>query len=711
MKNNLYVTTAVSALAIAIAVGLVASDVRAQTADGSGDLEEIVVTARKREERVQQVPDSVSVFTASTIEDAHIQSLSDVSKLVPNLSVSTGEQPGLLLFNIRGIGQVRNGEPPIAVVVDGVQLFDINQISQGLFDIEQIEVLKGPQGAVYGRDAIGGAINIVTKQPTNDFAGWIQAGGGSGGDRELQAAISGPIVTDKLLFRFNGALKDFDGDIKDVYNGQEVNDENTQAGRLQLIATPTDNLKIDLRANVDNIHSGAAWYTFIPPGDTSNAILPIVENRIGRSSRLVDDFSVKVDYDATFATLTSITALAFTHVNLTEDFDYFPQDYLEGVQGQSDRQLSEEFRVTSPTDQALHWQVGSYVLNTDSKIDSVLYAEPGASYLLVPFQITSPLIASATRASDHNVAYAFFGQASYRPLPEFELTAGLRFDTDDRAEIDRGEVGNPEFTHNFYALQPKGQASYFFTDDAMGYISIGKGFRSGGFNPSDRVTRVYQAETDVNYEIGVKTSWFDKRLTANAAGFYTQVQNRQVYLFDETTATQIIASPIPHSEIEGVEAELDARPVSGLTVQLTGGLQDSRITSYNPAVFAGTGITGNFTGKSLPEIPGYTYSMAVQYAMPTYDEVILTPRIEFNGSGGRYYWNIDNTAERSSINLINLRLTAEYHFLSLTGFVENLSGKKYILDYDQQNFSGSPFGNYNEQSPGRRYGIQLRAEY
>jgi iron complex outermembrane receptor protein len=197
----------------------------------------------------------------------------------------------------------------------------------------------------------------------------------------------------------------------------------------------------------------------------------------------------------------------------------------------------------------------------------------------------------------------------------------------------------------------------------------------------------------------------------NGAAYYTQVTNRQVYIFDQATASQIIASPIPHADIEGIEAEIEARPVAGWDVQLSGGFQNSNIASYDPTVFAGTAVTGNFTGNRLPEVPRFTYAFATQYAIPLGDEAVLTPRLEVNGSGGKYYWDIDNTTARSFVNLINFRLAGQYGRYSLTGFVENLTDKKYIIDFEEQRFSGSPFGDYNQQSAGRRFGFLFKAEF
>jgi len=165
----------IALLVVFVSAPTYAQTEHATTAAADSDLETIYVTARKRTERLQDIPDSITALTADVIQSADIQNVKDVAVRVPNVSIVEAQQPGVALINIRGVGQARNGEPPVAVVVDGVQISNAYEITQDLFDVERIEVLKGPQGAVYGRNAIGGAINIITKQPTNEMEGFVQA--------------------------------------------------------------------------------------------------------------------------------------------------------------------------------------------------------------------------------------------------------------------------------------------------------------------------------------------------------------------------------------------------------------------------------------------------------------------------------------------------------------------------------------------------------
>lgn len=672
--------------------------------------DQIVVTARKREERLQDVPEAITAFTASAIQAANINNIRDVALNVPNFSIASAEQPGIVLINIRGVGQVRNGEPPVAVVIDGVQLNNVNQFTQDLFDIERIEVLKGPQGAVYGRNAIAGAINIVTRQPTNQFEGMVEGTIGTGTDLRARAAVSGPIVEDKLLFRLSGAVRDFDGDIRNVTLGRDVNDDESYSFRGSLIVHPSEALTIDIRGSRTENHSGAAWYSFVPPGARRTDLLPVTADIPGKVDRYLHDASVKIDYEMPGVTLTSISAYTRTKFLLNEDFDFLPFDYLSGVQRFKSDAWSQELRLASGPG-PFNWMTGAYLIKTDQKLDSELYVRPGAGGILFPFPIPAPTLFSATRATDDNLAYAFFGQANYSATDQLDLSLGLRYDVDRRKQTDRALPGLPRYRKTFHSFQPKLSATYKLTSDANLYASAGKGFRSGGFNPNARIARVYNAEENWSYEAGFKSSWADRMVTLNGAVFYTRVKDRQIYLFDQLTGAQIITNPIPRSRILGAELEMTARPLAGLDLSLSGGFLDTKITRYDATVFAGLPAAGDFTGNDLPQVPRWSYSAAIQYRIPMGDDTDLTPRVESNGKGGHYYWEVDNRDRRAFVNLVNARLSLRTGQVTLTAYVENLFDKEYLIDVVAQNFSGAPLGDYNQRSWGRRYGLTGRFNF
>ncbi|HVY79712.1 MAG TPA: TonB-dependent receptor [Steroidobacteraceae bacterium] len=709
---------ALVALAVAAALCATPQAVRAQStaeaaAPESAGLEEVLVTARKREERMLEVPDSMTALGAATIESAHIENVKDVALHVPNVSIIEAQQPGVALLNIRGVGQARNGEPPVAVVVDGVQLSNAYQITQDLFDVERIEVLKGPQGAVYGRNAIGGAINITTRQPTDELEGTLLASYGSGSDFSASGAVSGPIVSEKLLFRAAGSYRSFEGDIDslDTPGRGEANGQTDRNARLSLLARPSGRTAIDVRFSRLDTDSGAAWYAPVPPGGSIDTPRPFLGDYPSHAERTLTDTSVKADVTLDRVQLTSISAFAKVDSLIIEDLDFLPTDGIVANQALDTRNFSQELRLTSLGSGPFKWLAGAYYLNVHQKLDTEV--KLGADFLPL-FGLPSslaPFLLSQTRATDDNDAYAVFGQASYRWSNGFELTGALRYDEDRRKELDRGALVPATYRHTFSALQPKASVSYFFSPDRMVYATIGKGFRSGGFNPQDRITRIYKAETNLNYEVGTKSALHDNRLSITAAAFFTKIDDRQVYTLDVVNSAQTLSNPIPKSRVHGVELDLAARPVAALDLGASFGYTGSKIERYDTRVFAGLPVSGDFTGNKLPQIPEFSYSLYAQYRLPLGSSSSLVPRVEWQGAAGDYFWEIDNRDRRGTQNFVNLRLTAHWDAWSVTGFLENALDEKYVIEFVPAEWSGAAVGDASAAARGRRWGMQARYHF
>ena len=225
-------------------------------------LEEIVVTAQKRSESLQTVPIQVSAYTRDTIEDAGITSTQAFVNLTPNMSLDDSDTYHNTFVVMRGVAQTQNTDSPVAIVIDGVPQNDQKQLKMHLFDIERIEVLKGPQGALYGRNAIGGAVNIVTRAPTAEPEGYIRGSYGNGNAIDLTGGVSGALIDDKLLVRLSGIYKEDDGRIDNDFLDNEVDfidHDYAIRGRVQVI--PTDRLTLDLRWMYNDFKAGSQWDT------------------------------------------------------------------------------------------------------------------------------------------------------------------------------------------------------------------------------------------------------------------------------------------------------------------------------------------------------------------------------------------------------------------------------------------------------------------
>src|SRR3984957_4189640 len=298
----------------------------ATPASSNTDLEEIVVTARLRFESLQQVPMAVTAFSAKALQDAGVRDYGDFVALTPNVSLVVAESVGQSFLTIRGLTEVRNGQAPVAFVVDGVQESSNRQFTQALFDLDSIQVLKGPQGALYGRNASGGAIVITTKQPTNDFQGYVQAGGGSGGTSEAQGVISGPIVKDELLFRLAGSFTDRTGYFENTYLDEKADPYEDATVRGLLKWMPTDGLTADLRLAYSHTNGSSLDYQYqstllahkapgfarltdpssSPAPNANNVVHTFCANNRGQDQRDLREATTKIDYKLPGATLTGI---------------------------------------------------------------------------------------------------------------------------------------------------------------------------------------------------------------------------------------------------------------------------------------------------------------------------------------------------------------------------------------------------------------------
>lgn len=419
MFNKNRMSSAVAALVVVMIGG---QDVSAQSSDIA--LEEVKVTARRKSEDLQTVPDSIVAISAETVERANIVAARDIALKIPNVSLVESLSPTSTYLIVRGIASVRNSEPAVAVVVDGVQVGSSTEVSQSYFDVEQIELLKGPQGALYGRNALGGALIITSKQPTDELLGKVRVGTGEDGLFEVNGSLSGPI-TDNLLFRVAGSHRSFDGNIKNEYladvlarnnagvtgpspSSSAMDFEKNNDLRAQLYWQPSENLSVNYRYSENNIESGAMWYRNIyrlesDPDQTYE--LPINSNGNPTAFRAIDSHTLKLDFDLGAGALTSITNITDTNERYglagetkghdrTANVWFHTQPYVQamvdsftnpidvaffsadlgGVLGGnfvgSDQYydiqtVSQEFRFASDFGDNLNYIVGAYALTTD----------------------------------------------------------------------------------------------------------------------------------------------------------------------------------------------------------------------------------------------------------------------------------------------------------------------------------------------------------
>ncbi|MFT4045678.1 MAG: TonB-dependent receptor [Solimonas sp.] len=699
-KRNLIPKVILSGLGITSGLGISASG--AWAADDSGSstasadaLPEVVVTAQKRSEKLQDVAASASVITADDIESASVKNIQDVAALTPNLVITDQLRPGIQTVSFRGFTTVQGGQSPFAIVVDGVQQPGQEFLKQELVDIQQIEVLRGPQGTLYGAGAIAGAINIVTKKPTNDFEAQAKLGYFQGNDSTGTLTISGPIIKDQLFYRASVFSENFGGLITNDYDGSKVDRISERSYNGQLLYTPSERLSLDLRAHLTDGDNGALWLVNAGTGSIDNYSENPSTDIDGADKRILQSYSLKADYDFDAFTLTSISAYNAANQNLLADGDFSSTAAYVQTWENDTTSWSEELRLTSNGSGPLRWNVGAWGQRYFVD-DTTLYGDVNddGSY---DFSSNDP---DANRY--RYTSWALFGQADYDITEKLTATLGLRYDM-VYADATNLVTGEPS-SHDFHEPQPKLALSYHFTPQTMGYASYGKGFRTGGFNPDTPLTtglRVYENETSTNYELGVKNQFFNKRLTLNAAAFHTDFDNQQFFYSVVVTGDAIyrVITNIPKTQVDGAELEFVALPMNWLKINGSVGYNHTRIEEFTQD---GT----SFKGNQVPQVYPLTTQLGAEATQPIGSSLAVTGRVDWQHRGSLYY-DIANSATQKvdAKDFINARVALrraadDAWTLALVG--RNLTDERTVAAV------GSAYRSYNEP---RQVGVEIEIRY
>lgn len=687
---------------------------------------DIVVTALRRSESLQDVPAAITAFTSEAIENAGIERPSDFINLTSNVNLVETQNAGNAFIIIRGITQARNSEPSVAVVVDGVQQVNPAQFNQELFDIEQIEVLKGPQGAIYGRNAIGGAIVIRTKQPTDHFEGRVRAGVDNGFGYWLRGGISGP-MSDTLKFRLSGSWYDTKGFIRNEFLKEDTDPVEDLALRGTLLWSPTSSFTADLRGSISRLRTQALYFNIV--NDVNDTSLPVRTNNAGQNDRDINNVSLRLNYDTDAGSFSSVTSYDTLKEILTGDaFDFLPIEEslffqifgfdLTQSQYLNVKALSQEIRFTSPEANRLRYIVGAYFIDTNRFISTgnMIDTDSGV-FPVYRTPSTNPLNPQFSFLSDKqdNFAWAAFANLSYDFTDQFKIDLGLRYDRDRRRNTTLTPAGFmngpglPDGTTGevrkavFDDWQPKVTLTWEPSNTVTLYGGYSRGFRSGGFNQTGvggvaaangivGVEDLFQAETADTFEAGVRTQLLDRHLTLSANAYTTESKNSYFFVFLAANSTQNLGN-VPRTRINGFELEATARPAPGLDLNVGFGYTNSNIKAFpDPA----------YIGNEAPLISRYTLNMGSQYRTAVGSDAELIARVDYRRTG-KTWWDVQNSTVRKPVDLVDARLAVEFGPFSVAAFASNLFNEKYNAEF-------SPGGFVFKARP-RRYGAEMSFKF
>ena len=684
----------------------------AQDAAAEDAPREIVVSALRRDQNLQDVPAAVTAFSTETIENAGIEKPLDFINLTSNVNLVETQNSGNAFIIIRGITQARNSEPSVAVVIDGVQQVNPAAFNQELVDIAQIEVLKGPQGGLYGRNAIGGAIIITSQKPTDELSGSIKAGIDNGFGWNVRAGISGPL-SDTVKYRVSGSYRDTNGYLRNTFLNEDADPAKDLSVRGNLLFEPGNGWTADLRASYARLETQALYFNIV--NDVNDVSLPIRVNNRGINNRDILNVAAKFAYEGDGFTATSITSYDTVKEILTGDaFNFLPfnESLLVAVFGlpfdlaQSQylnvKAVSQEIRIESPKNDKLFWMFGGYYIDTQRYISTgnLLDFQQGV-FPVYRTPSTNPASPQSTFLADsqNNFAWSVFGNLGYEFSDQFRVDTSLRYDRDKRVNTTLTPTaflpnvpGFPQGTTGqkrratFDDLQPKITLTYQPNDDVTLYGGYSRGFRSGGFNQTGvggvaassgivGVSDIFKDETASTFEVGVKTRLLDRKLTLNAAAYSTLSKNSYFFVFLAANSTQNLGN-VPKTRIQGFEIEANFRPTSDIQLNAAAGYTFSEIKEFPDA----TAI-----GNEAPLISRYTYNLGAQYTPELGNGLNGLLRVDYRRTG-KTWWEPFNTTVRQPVDLVDARLGVSSDSWTMAAFASNLFNEKYNAEFSPGGF-------------------------
>ena len=689
-------------------------------AGNSGVLDEVVVTAQRRSERLQDVPISVSAFSAKDLESAGIVSTADLPVLTPGFVF--GYQDGLAQPFLRGVGTVAAGpgiENPIAVYVDnvyyGAAIGDILSLS----NVSQVEVDKGPQGTLFGRNATGGLIQILTKDPSQTFGGSVAVTYGNyataGTDFYVTGGITQQLATD-FMAHF---LHQGDGYGENLLTGAPVAKTQDSSFRNKWLLDTEDGTQLKLILDYDVTHYipnytlapgttplGPPSYP-VPSQDIVGVYQPFGDTHSGGAS-----FQVK--HDLSFAQLVSISAyrravaVSQSSAQLTPDTDFS----ISTIVGERNSQISQEFQLLSLPSSTINWAAGTY-----------LYADNAG--FSPPVNVTGALAAPFSYVDIYDIqkAYsaAFYGQATVKVATDTDLTIGARYTVERRDFRGVETVGIPGYgsaavvdaEHALYKTPTWRVAlDHHFTPDLMGYVSYNRGFKSGGFNDDLVPTVAFKPETLDAYELGSKSSFLDGHVSLNAAAFLYHYKNIQAIEYASNGLEFIYNAA--SARLYGLDLDAKVKVFQYLTLTPAIELLNTEYTSFpnaadsTPIPGGGTAYTtASSKGHELPLAPKVTYSVTADYLVPcgTFGDVTLSSTYAYDDG---FFGEPDNRLHQPAYHVVNSQIAWKSYsgVYSVRLWGKNLTNAEYTTSIGSQ-----PNGDFAVFAPPRTYGVTVSTSF
>jgi iron complex outermembrane recepter protein len=619
---------------------------------------------------------AATVVSGQQVAVGEITSTRDLSAETPNFMAFDANDQRSPKFSLRGFRENNfgAGEPVVGFYVDDVPYYDMYSRGVALYDVREMDFVRGDQGTLYGASGVGGVVNITTRQAVDVTHGYLGVSYGDYDSQDYRFGLGGALVKDELFFSLDGLYGLRDGFVYNNFVHDHPDSQNAANGRATLRWTPSAPWNVTLTLNGGRDNDGFVS-TYLPGADSNP--FSVFRNVNGFVDTYNTDEALRIAYSSETVKFTSVTTLRDWRQDLLQDFDFSAINAVDGFSNPRLEQWGEEMRLESPDGaDKLKWRAGLYYLNDD------LHTDSGSIVFLPPPETTL-----VTLARSQNETYSAFGQATYMLSERWALTAGVRLTYDEREILRVGSAsgfitGAYDSSASFTSAQPKVALTYHFKPTIEVYLSATEGYQSGGFNPSvDAASQSeYGAERSWQFELGGKSTWFHDKLSANAALFYTDANDYQTYRINPADPTEAYLLNAHRAELFGAELELTYRPAKGLDLSAVAGYTDASYNRFTvPAADTGTGTAANLDGKPISFVPEFTANVSARYRLPWWH---LYVRGEAIGVG-RY--QLDDAYDigsgptvQSSYILVNGQAGYESSHFNVYLFAKNIFDKRYF---------------------------------
>lgn len=664
------------------------SAVQPEKSDGETEgVDDIVVTAQFRSERLQDVPVAISSLSGDDLAASGANDLTGLSAKVPGLYLSSYSTLSPQLY-IRGVGSNDDGitaEGAVGVYVDGIYVGRASAALFDLFDVERVEVLRGPQGTLYGRNTNGGAIRVETKKAGPGTSGAVELGIGNFGQRTARGMLNGAL-SDTVFAKIAAGYKKRDGWTRDEATGQKLNNEDSFSVRGQIRYEPSPDLEAAISADYSRDRPGSSFKEVVAGSlfglyeETPDRFTGNYDQLNAYIKRDIVGLSAQVNWDFGDAVLSALSGYRETDIAYTEDYDSTPFPVVHVDTRQRAKQFTQELRLVSEEKQiGLSWILGGFFL-----------ADKGQSsdqFLLPFFELPDELTEARTKTR----SLAIFGELGYRFSDKFKLTFGLRYSNERKdLSVKRSYrfadsslfdfVPLTESTVKFDNVSPRAIFEFTPIEDFLTYFSVTKGFKSGGFNnfPGDTFAAktAFRPEKITAYELGAKATLVDRLLRLNVALFQYDYTDLQVFAPIDTGGQLPLVqiSNAAKARIKGAEVELRLEPVSNVTLNFN---YAHLLSRYREFQFGPLDLSGNH----LPRAPRDTLNISAEWRPALSGDIDLDIRTEYVYSSNIYFTPFnDPDLQTGNVGLFNASIgaTSRNGNWSVSVFGRNLTNKRYL---------------------------------